>query len=236
MADETGSATSDDHVAQGRIRDTLVKADWFDIDLYHIDHRANLRSVLVDRRLRCPVGADADRTEVWDRRFREKRERKRLPFGQQASLADFVQFHATSRPPALFNVVSGFGVDVRLRNRDLILFRSTARRLVEGLVPLVFSDRQPLHGAAVFVAGCRGGDILDWETITSGDFARRTGDDGRAARAGAEILAYRDVQLGAISGIVCSEDEAGILAEVEAAGIRELSVSRSPRHFFAKGD
>lgn len=159
-----------------------------------------------------------------------------MPFGHSASLADFVPFHATSRPPALFNVVTGFGVEARLRNRDLVLFRSSVRRLVDALTPLVFSDRQPLHGGAVFVAGCRGGGIVDWETIASGDFARRPGDDDRVARAGAEVLAYREVHLLAISAIVCWEDEAGIRAEVEAAGAGDLPVLRSPRHFFAKGE
>jgi hypothetical protein len=213
----------------------VTKPTWHDFDLWYVTKLTNVQAIFSQGRIVSADRQDAAYVNVWGKSFLDKRANRRLPVGMGASLASFVQLFATPRPPALYNVVTGVGVETRLQNRDLALFRTSVSRLVDCLVPVVFCDRQPLSGDARFVAAFDGGDIIDWELIRSGDFARRADDQNRVARAGAEILAHREVPIEAIAEVVCWEDDAQIRTWIAAAAVTNVPVLRSQRHFFSRG-
>lgn len=172
-----------------------------------------------------------------------------------SSVADFVSFHATPRPPALLNLVTDCARGTPLKNRDIVLLATTTRRLVANGVTVVVADRHPLSRQALFERGAHGLRMLDWVTLRSGNFSAReprksfktpippnfANERGfvspRKTRAGAEILALGSVPLAAVSAVVCSADLSDLKDMVRTATSRpRVPVKARRRAFFRAGD
>ena len=207
-----------------------------DRPLYHLTLKANLPRISAEGCVRARGAPGLPYTqEIWPEEFLAARAKCVLPFAARLSLDLFVPFTFCAKTPAAYNVATGYNGIVRRPNRELIFLRTTSRRLLEAMIPVVCSDRMPLKRDTVFTAGISSIGAFDWTLINSGLFHNDPADPNRSARVAAEILAYKTVPFDALDAIVCWDEIAAREMLEEADVVCGLPFLTDRRCFFPKG-
>ncbi len=204
--------------------------------LYYITSKHNLASfVRLGSVPSVCVGPDVDSIHsIWAPDFDASRSRFELPLPSRPLLDSFVPLHVTSKPPALYPVVTGFNV-ARVSNVDLVLLRTTVRILLSLLVSIVIVDRQPLSTGANFIPGSDGLETIDCDLVASGVFKNHSADMTRSSRMGAEVLAHRNIPLAAFDAIVCWDGEDVLQTLIDQSEGPRPRVTRDCAAFFSRG-
>ena len=113
--------------------------------VYHLIHASNVPIVFDEGYVRAHgYGGTPYPKQIWSPEFIRARGQRTVPFGARDSLHSFVPFTFCARTPAAYNIATGYNGTVRRPNTELMFLRTTPRRLLEALVPLVTCDRMPL--------------------------------------------------------------------------------------------
>ena len=102
----------------------------------------------------------------------------------------------------LYNISTGFGVPY-CPSADIVFLVSSLYKLRELGVQFIFTDRHAYLVAARFFDDLNSLDQIDWDILQSRDFKRDTKDPGKLDRYMAEALAYREVPVSGLLGLVC---------------------------------
>lgn len=112
---------------------------------------------------------------------------------------------------------------------EIVILVSSLPILAQQGIRFLFTDRHASLANATFSSDLGALQMLDWKIWQARDFQRTPNDPDKVARYQAEALAYRQVPVDALQGVVChnAEPEA-ILTEMVHNSSATLKVMSMP--------
>lgn len=186
--------------------------------VFRITHIENLPWIL-EHGLHCPSSGirDPGFVTIGNPEIIGKRTSKCVPIPPGGMLQDYVPFYFTPCSVMLYNIVTGYNGIIRRARDEIVILASSIDKLTEKRVQFVFTDRHALVAYASFFSDVRDLDRIDWELLRARDFARSDTDLGKVERYQAELLAHKEVPVGALLGVACYSEESKERVEQMAA-------------------
>ncbi len=209
--------------------------DPLDQPVYHTAHRLSLAGFAATGFIATPARADPGVPAIWDPGILASRRRFQVPLPSRPMLGAFVPFTFATRTPAAMAVATGYKGMAKIANSDLVILRSTTRRVLDHLMAVVVVDRMPLNRDAVFQAGPAALHKLDWAFLAGGYFKRSASDPTIVPRAGAELLVHGDVYAEALDAIICWSGKSEVEMVLRGSSGHNLQVIEDHGAVFDQG-
>ncbi len=164
--------------------------------IFRITHRDNVPWIL-DHGLQCRNSTirDPNYIEIGNPDLIQKRTDRALPIAPNGTLSDYVPFYFTPFSPMMFNIHTGFGGLTKRSNDDIVIFKTSLRKLEANGVIFLFSDRHAFLMTAQFSANLADLDRIDWTILQNRSFNRDPEDPGKVERYQAEALVHEHLPL-----------------------------------------
>lgn len=168
--------------------------------LYHFTSIHHLASI-IERGLLCDNGAVDGllAVEVGNRGIKERRRRRAVPVGPGGAVADYVPFYFAPRSPMLYSIAMGNVPEYTGGMDPLVYLVTTADRLAEFGLPMLFTDRNAVLETAYFTRDLADLDaVIDWPLMRARMWNNTSDEPDRRERRMAECLVHRQVPWRAI--------------------------------------
>ncbi|MGH7750135.1 MAG: type II toxin-antitoxin system toxin DNA ADP-ribosyl transferase DarT, partial [Candidatus Dormibacteria bacterium] len=168
--------------------------------LYHFTSIHHLASI-IERGLLCDNGAAACllAVEVGNRNIKERRRRRAVPVSPRGAVADYVPFYFAPRSPMLYSIAMGNVPEYTGGMDPLVYLVTTADRLAELGLPMLFTDRNAVLETAYFTRDLADLDaVIDWPLMRARMWNNTSDEPDRRERRMAECLVHRQVPWRAI--------------------------------------
>ncbi|MEO7196441.1 MAG: DUF4433 domain-containing protein [Pseudonocardiaceae bacterium] len=172
--------------------------------LYHFTPIHHLASI-IERGLLCDTGAAADplAVEVGNRGIKERRRRRAVPVDPRGVVADYVPFYFAPRSPMLYAIAMGNVPEYTGGMDPLVYLVTTADRLAELGLPMLFTDRNAVLETVRFTHDLADLDAwIDWPLMRAKMWNNTPSEPDRRERRMAECLVHRQVPWWAIEYVV----------------------------------
>lgn len=172
--------------------------------IFRITHRNNVEWIL-DNGFHCANAKtkDPNFVAIGNSDLIMRRASRSIEIGPGGTLKDYVPFYFTPYSPMLYNIKTGYGGIKQRDNEDIVIFVSSLHSLSKQGVDFVFSDRHAYLETAEFYSDILDLDKVDWGILQARDFRRDPNDPGKIERYQAEALAFGDVPVKALLGLIC---------------------------------
>jgi hypothetical protein len=202
--------------------------------IFRIVHRDNVPWIL-DNGVHCKNSKllDPNFVEIGNSDLIKKRGMHPVVSAPGGTLGDYIPFYFTPFSPMLYNIKTGWG-GIRQRNNDeIVIMVSSLRRLQAKGVRFLFTDRHAYLAAAQFYSDLAHLDQIDWDMLQRRDFRNNADDPSKKERYQAEALIHKHLPIGALSGLVCFNDDVlKFLSAALAQRNQTMRVVKKPDWYF----
>lgn len=202
--------------------------------IFRIAHRSNVPWIL-EHGLRCKNATirDPNYIEIGNPDLIPKRTDRALPIAPKGTLSDYVPFYFTPFSPMMYNIFTGFNGIKKRRNDEIVIFKTSLRKLHANGVNFLFSDRHAFLATAQFSSDLADLNRIDWAILQNRSFSRDPDDPGKVERYQAEALIHKHLPLDSLDGIVCNSElvEADLKKEIAKRGLT-LTTANKPSWYF----
>ena len=202
--------------------------------IFRIAHRSNVPWIL-DHGLRCKNATvrDPNYIEIGNPDLIQKRTDRALPISPKGTLSDYVPFYFTPFSIMMFNIRTGYGGITKRHNDEIVIFKTSLRKLESNGVKVLFSDRNAFLVAAQFSADLNDLNRIDWAILQNRSFKKSPEEPEKFERYQAEALVYKHLPLDSLDGIVCNSElvEANLKKEIAKRGLN-LTTAQRPSWYF----
>jgi hypothetical protein len=202
--------------------------------IFRIVHVANVAWIL-EHGMHCRASAtqDPDYINIGSPSLIDRRSRRVVPVPPGGTLSNYVPFYFTPFSIMMYNIHTGHGGITKRANKDIVIFVSSIHRLRELGLPYLFTNQHAYPPDTDFYSDVADLKEIDWRLLQSRNFKTDDADPGKQLRYQAESLVHHRVQLEALLGLVCYNDE--VRRDLETM-IQErdknLSVKTIPNWYF----
>lgn len=172
--------------------------------LYHFTSIHHLASI-IEHGLVCDTSAATGllSVEVGNRGIKEQRRRRPVPVAPGGVVADYVPFYFAPRSPMLYAITMGNVPEYSGGIDPLLYLVTTAERLAELGLPMLFTDRNAVLATAHFTPSLADIDtLIDWPLMRARMWNNTPSEPDRRERRMAECLVYSRVPWEAIQYVV----------------------------------
>jgi ssDNA thymidine ADP-ribosyltransferase, DarT len=202
--------------------------------IFRIAHRNNVPWIMAHG-MHCRNGqrADPQFVTIGNTDLIDGRHSRDVPCNPYGTLSDYVPFYFTPFSPMMLNIKTGRGGARQRPNEEIVIFVSSLPTLRDEGVRFLFTDRHAYLRAARFSDNLADLDWIDWAMLRRRDFKKDPEDPEKFERYQAETLAYQQVPMSAILGVVCYNDAVKVKVQQEAkACSKSLQVISRPGWYF----
>jgi hypothetical protein len=202
--------------------------------LYHFTSIHHLDSI-IERGLLCDNGAAAGllAVEVGNRGIKERRRRRAVPVGPRGVVADYVPFYFAPRSPMLYSIAMGNVPEYSGGMDPLVYLVTTADRLVELGLPMLFTDRNAVLETAYFTRDLADLDaVIDWSLMRARMWNNTSDEPDRRERRMAECLVHRQVPWRAITYVAARTPARAAEARATVARFSQGIAVRTKRDWY----
>lgn len=160
--------------------------------LYHFTSVHHLASI-IECGLHCDNSTAAGllAVEVGNRGIKERRRRRAVPVAPRGVVADYVPFYFVPRSPILYAIMMGNVPEYTGGIDPLLYLVTTAERLAELGLPMLFTDRNAVLTTAHFTPHLADLDrLIDWPLMRATMWNNTPSEPDRMERRMAECLVY----------------------------------------------
>jgi hypothetical protein len=202
--------------------------------LYHFTPIHHLASI-IEHGLRCDNDAAGGllAVEVGNRDIKEQRRRRAVPVGPRGVVADYVPFYFAPRSPMLYAIARG-NVPEYTGGVDLLVYLvTTADRLGQLGLPMLFTDRNAVLKTAHFTSSLADLDtVIDWPLMRATMWNNTPSEPDRRERRMAECLVHRQVPWWAIEYVAARTPARAIEAQATLARFSQGIAVRTRRDWY----
>ena len=202
--------------------------------IFRITHVKNVPWIL-DNGLHCRNSQmhDPNFVEIGNPDLIGKRAERHLSDSPKGTLSDYVPFYFTPFSPMMYKIHTGHGGITKRRNDEIVIFKTSLRKLEANGVTFLFSDRHAFLATAQFSSDLADLDRIDWAILQNRSFSRDPEDPGKVERYQAETLVYKHLPLDSLDGIICNSElvEADLKKEIASRGLT-LTTAHKPSWYF----
>ncbi|MGH3873529.1 MAG: type II toxin-antitoxin system toxin DNA ADP-ribosyl transferase DarT [Pseudonocardiaceae bacterium] len=202
--------------------------------LYHFTPIHHLASI-IEHGLLCDsrVAAGLLAVEVGNRGIKEQRRRRAVPVGPCGMVADYVPFYFAPRSPMLYAVAKGNVPEYTGGMDPLVYLITTADRLAELGLPMLFTDRNAVLETARFTRDPAGLDaLIDWPLMRARMWHNTPSEPDRRERRMAECLVHRQVPWQAIEYVAARTPARAAQARATLARFSQGAAVRTRRDWY----
>jgi hypothetical protein len=202
--------------------------------LYHFTSIHHLASI-IDRGLLCDNGAVTDllAVEVGNRGIKERRRHRAVPVGPRGVVADYVPFYFAPRSPMLYAIAMGNVPEYTGSTDPLLYLVTTADRLAELGLPMLFTDRNAVLTAAHFTPHLADLDtLIDWPLMGATMWNNTPSEPDRRERRMAECLVHHQVPWRAITYVTARTPARAAEARATLARFSQSIAVRTKRDWY----
>ncbi len=173
--------------------------------------------------------------EVGNRGIKERRRRRAVPVGPRGVVADYVPFYFAPRSPILYSIAMGNVPEYTGGADPLVYLVTTADRLANLGLPILFTDRNAVLKTAHFTQNLSDLDtLIDWPLMGAAMWNNTPSEPDRMERRMAECLVHRQVPWRAIEYVATRTPARAAEAQVTLARFGQgIAVRTKPDWYFS---
>lgn len=196
--------------------------------IYRITHIDNIEGIIRHGLTRWSSPVHTEYRPIENADIIQARNEKIIPVGPKGHMGEYIPFYLGPRPPMLYNINRGYGVE-RVPGADIAYIVVSLIAIREHGIPFVFTDGNARDCVTKFFSAEEWNGLaeLDWDLLYSQWWRDTDEDSDRKRRKQAECRIKQDLSVNLITGF-CVYDQTAktrVEAAIAACGGPEISVA-----------